>query len=254
MKGMLIIPTIHTEVSPGSRGKSPNFGAIPALIVGGCVVLSDMSRRRLRRIVLAVGSAVAIVTAADASFDTLVAPVLGTSCLQCHNTQMPSGGLDLTPFTAEASLTSLRAEWRKILRRLQAGEMPPKGLSRPAGLDEMIAFLQERLTFRAAAAKVDITPQEPQWLMGYAARQSKGIHDKLHHGVVVLDSGETQFYLVASDLCLFSPPVYGDAARELQKAFGIQPKQFWWSVTHTHSVPDVGPPDFYKMLLGRLRP
>ncbi len=200
---------------------------------------------------LLAAAAAALAAGRDPSFDTVVAPVLGTSCLQCHNLQNPSAGLDLTPFATQASLTSRRAGWQKILHKLEAGQMPPNGVSRPAGLDAMIAFLEQRVVFRAAAAKVDITPTEPQWLMGYAARQSKGVHDNIYHRVVALDSGEQQFYLAASDLCLFSPSLYAEAARELEKAFGIPPTQFWWSVTHTHSAPEVGPPDIYKLLLGR---
>ncbi len=102
-----------------------------------------MSRGRLCRIALAAAAMAA--HAKDAAFDAVVAPVLGTSCLQCHNTQMPSAGLDLTPFTVEASLTTRRAGWEKILRKLQAGEMPPGGISRPDGLDALIAFVKRRL-------------------------------------------------------------------------------------------------------------
>src|SRR5437660_1587351 len=105
--------------------------------------------------------------------------------------------------------------------------------------------------FRAAAVKVDITPRNPQWLLGYAARQSTGVHDNIYHRVIALDSGEAQFYLVSSDLCLFSPSLYDAVAAELQKTAGIQRNQFWWSVTHTHSAPEIGPPDMYKALLGR---
>jgi len=105
--------------------------------------------------------------------------------------------------------------------------------------------------FRASAVKVDITPQSPQWLMGYQARQSTGVHDKIYHRVVAMDSGDTQFYLISSDLCLFSPVVYEEVAEDLRKELSIQPKQFWWSVTHTHAAPEVGPPSIYKALLGR---
>jgi hypothetical protein len=104
--------------------------------------------------------------------------------------------------------------------------------------------------FRAAAVKVDITPQSPKWLSGYAARQSTGVHDKIYHRVLVLDSGEAQFYLVSSDLCLFSPSLYDSVAAELGKS-GIRRNQFWWSVTHTHAAPEIGAPDIYKVLLGR---
>jgi len=105
--------------------------------------------------------------------------------------------------------------------------------------------------FRASAVKVDITPKNPQWLMGYGARQSTGVHDPIFHRIAALEDGTTQFYLVSSDLCLFSPSVYDAFAKQLEKQTGITARQVWWSVTHTHSAPEVGPPDIYKVLLGR---
>lgn len=105
--------------------------------------------------------------------------------------------------------------------------------------------------FRAAAVKVDITPHTPQWLMGYDPRQSTGVHDKIYHRVLVIDDGKTQFYLVASDLCLFSPAVYDEVAERLQKELGISRVNFWWTVTHSHAAPEVGAPGIYKSLLGR---
>jgi neutral ceramidase len=104
---------------------------------------------------------------------------------------------------------------------------------------------------RASAVKVDITPDKPQWLMGYNARQSTGVHDKIYHRIVALDDGTTQFYLVASDLCLFSPSVYDAAAQRVSNEIGIPPGNLWWSVTHSHATPEVGEPGIYKVLLGR---
>ena len=105
--------------------------------------------------------------------------------------------------------------------------------------------------FRAAAVKADITPENSQWLLGYQARQSTGIHDRIYHRVLALETGPTQFYLISSDLCLFSPTLYDSVTRDLQKETGIEPAHVWWSVTHTHAAPEVGPPDMYKALLGR---
>lgn len=105
--------------------------------------------------------------------------------------------------------------------------------------------------FRASAVKVDITPENSQWLVGYAARRSTGVHDRIHHRVVAMDDGSTQVYIASSDFCLFSPGFYDEVAEELRKELGIEPRQFWWGLTHTHSGPEVGPPDTYKMLLGR---
>jgi len=106
-------------------------------------------------------------------------------------------------------------------------------------------------TLRAAAAKVDITPQTPQWLSGYGPRQSTGVLDPIFHRVVALEAAGTPFYLVSSDLCLFSPTLYDNVTRDLQKALGIDPKQVLWSVTHSHATPEIGPPEMYKTLLGR---
>src|ERR687895_528427 len=81
--------------------------------------------------------------------------------------------------------------------------------------------------FRAAAVKIDITPKSPQWLMGYGARQSTAVHDPIFHRIAALDDGSKQVFLIASDLCLFSPSVYDDVTAELKKETGIEPRQVW---------------------------
>lgn len=101
--------------------------------------------------------------------------------------------------------------------------------------------------FQAAVAKVDITPKDRQWLLGYAPRQSTGVHDHIFHRIAVLDDGRTQFALVSSDLCCFSPAVYDEVAATLERETGIGRARFWWTVTHTHSAPEVGPPDVGKI-------
>jgi neutral ceramidase len=104
--------------------------------------------------------------------------------------------------------------------------------------------------FRAAVVKVDITPTSPQWLLGYGARQSTGVHDKIFHRVVLLDDGKSQFALVSSDICLVSPAYYEKVAAALEQRAGIKPVNFWWSFTHTHSAPEVGPPGLAVAFLG----
>ena len=104
--------------------------------------------------------------------------------------------------------------------------------------------------FRAAVVKVDITPMSSEWLLGYGARQSTGVLDKIYHRIVLLDDGQTQFALVSSDICLVSPVEYEKVAAALEKAAGIKPVNFWWSMTHTHSAPEVGPPGLAVAFLG----
>ncbi|MFZ0590025.1 MAG: neutral/alkaline non-lysosomal ceramidase N-terminal domain-containing protein [Bryobacteraceae bacterium] len=105
--------------------------------------------------------------------------------------------------------------------------------------------------FRASAVKVDITPDTSQWLNGYDPRQSAGVHDRIYHRIVAMDDGTTQFYLISSDLCLFSPSVYDETAERLTRELNIPAGHVWWSVTHTHSAPEVGAPGMYRALLGR---
>jgi neutral ceramidase len=118
-------------------------------------------------------------------------------------------------------------------------------------LCSLICCTASAATFRAAVIKVDITPKTSQWLMGYDPRQSTGIHDKIYHRILALDDGKTRFYLIASDLCLFSPSVYDAVASRLDRELGIKRENFWWTVTHTHAAPEVGPPEMYRSLLGR---
>ena len=111
------------------------------------------------------------------------------------------------------------------------------------------SLAEETGRFRASVVKVDITPSGSKWLAGYPARQSKGVHDRIYHRIVALDDGQTQFFLVSSDLCLFAPSVYDEATAELKRQTGIDPTQVWWTVTHTHSAPEVGPPGLEKAMM-----
>src|SRR5688572_14805055 len=96
--------------------------------------------------------------------------------------------------------------------------------------------------FRASVIKVDITPNTPKQLLGYGARLSTGIHDRIYHRIIALDDGVTQFFLVSSEICLTSPSEYDHVAELLQKKLGVNPLNFWWAATHTHSAPEVGLP------------
>lgn len=104
--------------------------------------------------------------------------------------------------------------------------------------------------FRAAVVKVDITPSDSQYLLGYGERKSTGIHDRIYHKIVALDDGKTQFFIISSDICLYSPSEYDKVVGQLQKRYGINPLNVWWAVTHTHSAPEVGVPGIYGIYMG----
>lgn len=104
--------------------------------------------------------------------------------------------------------------------------------------------------FSAAVVKIDITPNEPKMLLGYNARQSTGVHDRIYHRIVLLDDGVTKFVLVSTDICVISPSEYDHMAFLLLEKFGITSENFWWSVTHTHSAPEVGVPGLPETFMG----
>src|SRR5690349_10709154 len=104
--------------------------------------------------------------------------------------------------------------------------------------------------FRAAVVKANISPTSPKQLLGYGARVSEGIHDSIYHRIAVLDDGTTQFVLVATEICMVSPAEYDRVAASVRKKLKIDPVNFWWSFTHTHSAPEVGPPGFGEVFLG----
>jgi neutral ceramidase len=104
--------------------------------------------------------------------------------------------------------------------------------------------------FRASVVKIDITPNEPKMLLGYSARQSTGINDHIYHRIVAMDDGVKQFFLVSTDICVMSPSEYDHVAAILQKDLGIDPENFWWTLTHTHSAPEVGVPGLPEVFMG----
>lgn len=81
---------------------------------------------------------------AGQSFDTVVRPVLNKGCVPCHDPQIASGGLNTAELTAP-SLTARREQWEKIVRRVSAGEMPPPGASKPAGLSAMVDWVRKAI-------------------------------------------------------------------------------------------------------------
>lgn len=111
-------------------------------------------------------------------------------------------------------------------------------------------FDQSQAQFRASMVKVDITPADSQYLVGYGERKSIGIHDRIYHRIVALDDGKTQFFIISSDICLYSPSEYDKIAARLQKQYGINPLHVWLTATHTHSAPEVGLPGIYGVYMG----
>jgi neutral ceramidase len=109
-----------------------------------------------------------------------------------------------------------------------------------------IAFAAQ---FRASVVETDITPTSPQWLLGYGARQSEGTHDRIFQRVAALDDGKTVVFLVSTEIALMSPGYSDEVTKDVEKQLGLSPNSIWWTVTHTHSAPEVGPPGVLGIFL-----
>lgn len=70
-------------------------------------------------------------TPAQGSFDQVVVPFVDVNCAVCHNDKLKTAGLSLTQYRESASMLHDRDLWEKVVRRVRAGEMPPKGMPRP---------------------------------------------------------------------------------------------------------------------------
>ncbi len=110
----------------------------------------------LLRPILAVFLAASAAFCAEATFEKTVAPVLSKTCSPCHNAQSGAGGLNILDFTKSAStLSESRDGWDIILRKLRSGQMPPKGVPRPAEIDAAIQYLQGEFDRADANSKPD---------------------------------------------------------------------------------------------------
>src|SRR5688572_881428 len=106
-----------------------------------------------------------------------------------------------------------------------------------------------REAFRASVVKIDITPDDPQMLAGYAARKSTGVMHRIFHRVVAMDDGNTEFFLISTEIGKMSPSQYDKVTERLQRDHGIERTNVWWTVTHTHSAPEIGPPGISGVFL-----
>ena len=66
------------------------------------------------------------------TFDQAVQSFIAQNCLLCHNEKAHTADLNLEAFQTQADLDAKRELWERVLSRVEKGEMPPKGMPRPA--------------------------------------------------------------------------------------------------------------------------
>ncbi len=91
---------------------------------------------------------------ADSTFQTAVQPFVAKNCFGCHNDKLQSGGLNLK---AAADIAPSRDPWERVVQKLKAGEMPPKGMPRPAAeqVASVTKWLEEEFAREDASLKPD---------------------------------------------------------------------------------------------------
>jgi mono/diheme cytochrome c family protein len=73
-------------------------------------------------------------------------------CVACHNERLKTAGLTLDKANLDAPASDATT-WEKVLRKLQAGQMPPQGMPQPpaAERDELARYLETSLDASAIA-------------------------------------------------------------------------------------------------------
>src|SRR5215475_2434068 len=90
-------------------------------------------------------------------FEKSVLPFLVENCYACHNARRKSGELNLEQFKTAASMIQQRQTWEHVLQKLQAGEMPPKGVPRPDPAEQkaVISWVESEFDRADRMAKPD---------------------------------------------------------------------------------------------------
>ncbi|HEY7186041.1 MAG TPA: neutral/alkaline non-lysosomal ceramidase N-terminal domain-containing protein [Vicinamibacterales bacterium] len=85
-------------------------------------------------------------------------------------------------------------------------------------------------TFRAGAAKVDITPAA-----GELPKNNLGILDRLYARTIVLDNGVTTAALITVDAGAIPDALWQSVSGQIERELGISPARLLLTATHTHS-------------------
>ncbi len=101
------------------------------------------------------------------------------------------------------------------------------------------SFAEDQAGLKAGVAKVDITPDKPVTLSGYAGRKglSTGVHDPLSARVLAFEAGGKRLVLVSVDIIGFYGGTDEYLRSALLKEFNLQPSELFLCGIHTHAAP-----------------
>jgi neutral ceramidase len=96
------------------------------------------------------------------------------------------------------------------------------------------------VAWKAGTAKALITPKEPMWMAGYAARTRPAdgtLHDLYVRVLAIEDAQGKRAVILSSDLLGISRSVADNVTRELHAKFGLSRDEIMLNASHTHSGP-----------------
>jgi neutral ceramidase len=93
----------------------------------------------------------------------------------------------------------------------------------------------------AGIARIDITPETPVMLYGYASRKtpSEGIHDHLYARAVAFEKGGRRLVMVSTDIGSYTDTLYSVIKKSIMAKFGLKESEFFLAAIHSHSSPVV---------------
>ncbi|ULQ52114.1 neutral/alkaline non-lysosomal ceramidase N-terminal domain-containing protein [Flavihumibacter fluvii] len=100
------------------------------------------------------------------------------------------------------------------------------------------------IPIRAGVGTVDITPQMPFWLTGYAARKTPGtgvLHPIWAKALVIEQDANSRIIIVTVDVLGLSHEIVTDVFNAAHEKYGIRRSQLLLNSSHTHSGPMIWP-------------
>jgi hypothetical protein len=96
---------------------------------------------------------------------------------------------------------------------------------------------------RAGVARVDITPEGPIWMSGYASRNhpSEGVRQHLYTRALAIDGGGGKVVIVTTDVVGIPAALGDEVAARAKRQYGIERARLVLNASHTHTGPVVWP-------------
>jgi len=102
-----------------------------------------------------------------------------------------------------------------------------------------LSYAAEQAGLKAGVARIDITPDKPVTLSGYASRKglSTGVHDPLSARALAFEAAGKRLVLVSVDIIGFYGGTDEYLRSALLKEFNLQPSELFLCGIHTHAAP-----------------